>query len=75
MIQCLKTHAIVDILLHRIIFAQKKDFTLEQFSKGQFYKNTVYLERGMPYFALSEKTDGLFVAYKKPSPAGEGGPR
>ena len=22
---------------------------LEQFSKGQFHKNTVYLKRGMPY--------------------------
>ena len=23
---------------------------LERHSKGQFYKNTAYLERGMPYF-------------------------
>ena len=27
----------------------KKSSRLEQFSKGQFCKNTVYLERGMPY--------------------------
>ena len=26
-----------------------KKSLLEQFSKGQFCKNTVYLERGMPY--------------------------
>ena len=25
---------------------------LERHSKGQFCKNTVYLERGMPYFAF-----------------------
>ena len=31
---------------------QKKALALERHSKGQFYKNTAYLERGMPYFAF-----------------------
>ena len=30
----------------------KKPRSLELYSKGQFSKNTVYLERGMPYFAF-----------------------
>jgi len=30
----------------------KKALALERHSKGQFYKNTVYLERGMPYFCI-----------------------
>ena len=33
----------------------KKDCPLEPFSKGQFGKNTVYLERGVPYFAFVTK--------------------
>ena len=44
----------------------KKSARLERHSKGQFCKNTVYLERGIPYFAfvaqmqcLSRKTDRL----------------
>ena len=39
---------------------QKKDGELEQFSKEQFCKNTVYLERGMPYFAFMD-TNAVFV--------------
>ena len=30
----------------------KNPHSLERHSKGQFYKNTAYLERGMPYFAF-----------------------
>ena len=30
----------------------KSEGHLELYSKGQFSKNTVYLERGMPYFAF-----------------------
>ena len=26
--------------------------TDERYSKGQFFKNTVYLKRGIPYFAF-----------------------
>jgi len=31
---------------------KKRAPLLERHSKGQFYKNTAYLERGMPYFAF-----------------------
>ena len=34
---------------HLIATEKRKVHPLEQFSKGQFCKNTVYLERGMPY--------------------------
>ena len=38
----------------------KKHEYLELFSKGQFYKNTVYLERGMPYFSFAD-TNAVLV--------------
>ena len=41
----------------------KKHEHLELFSKGQFYKNTVYLERGMPYFAFVD-TKAVLVQEK-----------
>ncbi len=34
--------------------------SLEHHSKGQFCKNTVYLERGMPYFAFVD-TNAVLV--------------
>jgi len=44
----------------------KKGNTLEAYSKGQFFKNMAYLERGMPYLrlclqmqCLPRKTDRL----------------
>ena len=35
-----------------VFVLQKKDEELELHSKGQVFKNTVYLERGVPYFAF-----------------------
>ena len=35
-----------------ILKIKKLGLSLERHSKGQFYKNTAYLERGMPYFAF-----------------------
>ena len=35
-------------------------YALERYSKGQFCKNTVYLERGMPYFAFVD-TNAVLV--------------
>ena len=32
--------------------SEKKHLPLQSYSKGQFCKNTAYLERGMPYFAF-----------------------
>ena len=37
------------LLYHK---CKKADCQLELHSKGQFFKNTVYLKRGMPYFAF-----------------------
>ena len=34
---------------------QKKNRALGSFPKGQFCKNTVYLERGMPYFCICQE--------------------
>ena len=38
----------------------KKSFGLGSYPKGQFCKNTVYLERGMPYFAFVD-TNAVLV--------------
>ena len=38
----------------------KKENKLECHSKGQFCKNTVYLERGMPYFVFVD-TNAVLV--------------
>ena len=38
----------------------KRGRALGSYPKGQFYKNTVYLERGMPYFALVD-TNAVLV--------------
>ena len=38
----------------------KNEQAIERCSKGQFFSNTVYLERGMPYFALVD-TNAVFV--------------
>ena len=38
---------------------------LEPFSKGQFCKNTVYLERGRPYFFGFMSTDAVLVKKNK----------
>ena len=35
-----------------LFYEHKNPLSLERHSKGQFYKNTAYLERGMPYFAF-----------------------
>ena len=35
-----------------VFLNNKKATPLELYSKGQFSKNTVYLERGIPYFAF-----------------------
>ena len=49
------------LILHKIhimcvkllfILTIKKSRALGSYPKGQFCKNTVYLERGMPYFAF-----------------------
>ena len=49
--------------------SNEKVAPLELFSKGQFFKNTAYLERGMPYFAfvsanavLVKKIDNIIPA-------------
>jgi len=34
------------------VCAEEKERSFGSYSKGQFYGNTVYLERGMPYFAF-----------------------
>ena len=39
---------------------KKKQTALERHSKGQFSKNTVYLERGMPYFVFVD-TNAVLV--------------
>ena len=35
-----------------LLFFIKNRKALGSYSKGQFFKNTVYLERGMPYFGF-----------------------
>ena len=39
---------------------KKKELQLGSYPKGQFCKNTVYLERGMPYFAFVD-TNAVLV--------------
>ena len=39
---------------------QKRAESIELYSKGQFFSNTVYLERGMPYFAFVD-TNAVLV--------------
>ncbi len=55
----------------------KRRATLERHTKGQFYKNTVYLKRGMPYFAfvstnavLVRKRRRTFGAHRPKAPSG-----
>ena len=40
-------------------FIEEKRESLASYSKGQFCKNTVYLERGMPYFAFVDTNSVL----------------
>ena len=39
---------------------KEKSDAIERYSKGQFFSNTVYLERGMPYFAFVD-TNAVLV--------------
>ena len=45
---------------------EKSTSALEYRSKGQFCKNTVYLERGMPYFAFVDTNAVLVRKIDKP---------
>ena len=38
--------------IHYYAKGEKRDKLIGLYPKGQFSKNTVYLERGMPYFAF-----------------------
>ena len=49
----------VQILL-RVTNGQKTGFALGAYPKGQFFKNMVYLKRGMPYFVFVD-TNAVLV--------------
>ena len=58
---------------------KKKRSDLGAYPKGQFCKNTVYLERGVPYFAfvntkavLVRKSRWTFGAHKSKAPLCKG---
>ena len=50
----------VYFVLPRARAAIKKRDQIERCSKGQFFRNTAYLERGMPYFAFVD-TNAVLV--------------
>ena len=48
------------LVTSKAIIVEKKHLQLERHSKGQFYKNTAYLFRDVPYFAFVD-TNAVLV--------------